>query len=252
MVVRLEHLLRIAPALALCAWADDARAYRPFDGTDAAVADPGDFEVELGPAGIRREGSERTLVAPALVLNLGLLKDWEAVLQGQAETKLPPASARTSVVGNGAFLKNVLRDGVLQEKSGPSVATEFGLLLPGLNDEPGVGGSLAGIVSYRLHDITAHLNAEAAVTRQQHGDVFLSTIVEGPVDWKVRPVAELAYEREAGRFDSLSGLIGAIWQVRDNLAFDLGVREGRVNDRSLTELRIGLTFAFPLWRGAEH
>ena len=31
---------------------------------------------------------------------------------------------------NGVFLKNVLRPGSLQDKSGPSIATEFGLLLP--------------------------------------------------------------------------------------------------------------------------
>jgi hypothetical protein len=146
----------------------------------------------------------------------------------------------------------VLREGALQEKAGPSVATEFGLLLPGLNDEPGVGGSVAGIVSYRFPDVTAHFNAQAAVTRQRHGDVFLSTIVEGPFYWKVRPVAEVAYEREGGRFEIVSGLIGAIWPVRDNLAFDVGVREGRINDRSLTEIRVGLTFGFPLWRAAEH
>jgi hypothetical protein len=38
----------------------------------------------------------------------------------------------TSVVGNGAFLKGVLRERSLQEKPGPSIATEFGVLLPGV------------------------------------------------------------------------------------------------------------------------
>jgi hypothetical protein len=146
----------------------------------------------------------------------------------------------------------VLRDGVLQNKPGPSVATEFGLLLPGINDESGLGGSLLGIVSYRFGPLTTHLNLEGAVTRQQHGNLFLSTIVEGPIDWKVRPVAEVAYERAFGESETVSGLVGAIWQVKENLAVDVGLREGRVNDRSLTEVRLGVTFGFPLWRPAEH
>jgi hypothetical protein len=229
-------------------WCRDAAAYRPFDGTDAASVDPGEVELELGPAGLLRQGSERILVAPAVVLNFGLFEGWEVVLQGQAQTSLPPATARTSFVGNGAFLKGVVRDGVLQNKPGPSVATEFGILLPGIDDEPGLGGSWAAVVSYRLGPVTAHFNAEVALTRQQHGDVFLTTILEGARDWKVRPVAEVVYEREFGRFDTVSGLIGAIWQVRDNFAVDLGLREGRVNERSLSEVRLGVTVGFPLWR----
>ena len=46
-----------------------ALAYRPFDGTDAAVTDEGEMEIELGPAEYQREGSERTLIAPAVTLN---------------------------------------------------------------------------------------------------------------------------------------------------------------------------------------
>jgi hypothetical protein len=239
-----------AAALGQVVWSAGAYAYRPFDGTDAAVVDPGEFEVELGPAQLLREGSERTLIAPAVVLNLGVVNGWEATLQGQGETSLPPATARTSVVGNGAFLKGVVRDGVLQNKPGPSVATEFGILLPGINDEPGIGGSWLGVVSYRFGPLTTHLNVEGAVTRRQHGDMFFSLIAEGPFDWTVRPAAEVAYERAFGESETMSGLVGAIWQVRENLAVDLGIREGRVNDRGLTEIRLGLTFGFPLWRGS--
>jgi hypothetical protein len=46
--------------------------YRPFDGTDAAVAAPGELEIELQPAGRLREGGTTTLVAPATVFNYGL------------------------------------------------------------------------------------------------------------------------------------------------------------------------------------
>jgi hypothetical protein len=225
-------------------WSPEALAYRPFDGTDAAVADLGDVEVELGPAGYLREGSERTLIAPAARFNYGFANGWEAVIEGQAAHGLSGDARRSSLIGNAASLKGVLREGSLQDKPGPSVATEFGLLLPGINDEPGVGGSVAGIVSQQWPWATVHLNVVAAVTRQQHGDVFVGAIVEGPREWPVRPVAEVFHERDFGRLTTTSELIGAIWQVRETLSFDAGLRRARVNNHTLDEVRAGLTFAF--------
>jgi hypothetical protein len=227
---------------------EPARAFRPFDGTDAAVAGVGELELELEPLCLLRQGSKRTLIAPEMVLNLGVAEGWEAVLQGQEETAISPASGGSSLVENGAFLKGVLRDGVLQDKSGPSIATEFGILLPGVNDESGLGGSWAAIISYRFGPITVHFRGEAALTRQRHGEIFLSTIVEGAYDWVVRPAVEVTFDREAGIRETSSVLVGAIWQLRDDLALDFGVREGRTNNRGLTELRAGVTYALPMWR----
>ena len=108
---------------------DVALAYRPFDGTDAAVAEPGEMEIEFQPAGVLSSNGQRTLVAPATVLNFGMAKNWEAVFEGRFETPLD-TSGPTSLTDAGAFLKNVLRPGVLQDQAGPSIATEFGALLP--------------------------------------------------------------------------------------------------------------------------
>ena len=221
-----------------------AEAYRPFDGTDAAVADAGQLEIELGPAEYRREGAERSLFAPDPRLNYGFAPGWEAVLEGMTAHNLKGGVGGTSLIDNGAFLKGVLREGVLQDKSGPSVATELGLLLPGLRDDRGTGASLAGILSQRWPWGTVHLNAAAALTRQQHADLFVSTIIEGPHDWPVRPVAEIVYEREFGRAETKSALLGAIWQFRENLALDIGLRGGRSNEHVLGEIRAGLTFSF--------
>jgi len=231
-------------SLFVMVWSPEALAYRPFDGTDAAVADLGDIEVELGPAGYLREGSERTLIAPAARFNYSFANAWEAVIEGQAAHGLSGDARRSSLIGNAASLKGVLREGSLKDKPGPSVATEFGLLLPGINDEPGVGGSVAGIVSQQWPWATVHLNVVAAVTRQQHGDVFVGAIVEGPREWPVRPVAEVFHERDFGRLTTTSGLIGAIWQMRETLSFDAGLRRARVNNHTLDEVRAGLTFAF--------
>jgi hypothetical protein len=232
-------------AVCLTAWSGPAWAYRPFDGTDAAVAAPGELEIELQPAGRLREGENTTLVAPATVFNYGLSEGWEAVLEGQSQTPLS-RSGPTSLTAAGAFLKHILQPGSLQDKTGPSIATEFGVLLPDSTGNSGVGAKLAGIVSQRWDWGTIHLNAETALTRDHHADVFLDGIVEGPSKWAIRPVAEFFYEREFGQSETISGLIGLIWRVRDNLSFDVGLRHALTNGRPVNEVRAGLTFGFPL------
>jgi hypothetical protein len=220
-------------------------AYRPFDGTDAAVAAPGEVEIELQPAGRLREGTTTTLVAPATVFNFGLSEGWEAVFEGQGQTPLSPGGP-TSLTAAGAFLKHVLQPGSLQDKAGPSIATEFGVLLPDSTGNSGVGASVAGIVSQRWDWGTIHLNGETALTRDHHADVFLGSIIEGPITWPVRPVAEFFYENEFGKAETISGLIGLIWKVRDDLSFDVALRHALTNGRPVNEIRAGLTFGFPL------
>src|SRR6476619_3909436 len=225
--------------------ADAALAYRPFDGTDAAVADPGEMEVELQPAGGKSSGGQKTLIAPDTVLNFGIAKDWEAVFEGRLETPLP-ASGPTAFTDGGAFLKHVLRPGVLQDQTGPSIATEFGVLLPESMGDTRFGASIATIISQRWDWGTAHLNIAGALTRDQHADIFTGLIVEGPYKWTVRPVAEFFYEEEFGKAHTVSALVGAIWQVKDNLSFDVGFRHAITNGVNINEVRAGLTYGFPL------
>src|SRR5450759_1812226 len=227
-----------------------AWAYRPFDGTDAAVAGPGELEIELQPAGTLRQGSDKTLIAPATVVNVGLPDRWEAVFQGQGQFPLSGSDQPAALTGAGAFLKHVLRPGSLQNESGPSIATEFGVLLPGINADAGFGASVAGIVSQRWEWGTATFNVQTTLTRDHHADLFLSTILEGPSQWKVRPVAEIFYEEEFDQSHTISGLIGAIWQVRDDLAIDIGFRHALTNGQPVNEIRAGLTIGFPLRLGS--
>ena len=64
MLTRGSLIVRCAAALliflAVAARPGPAFAYRPFDGTDAAVAAPGELEVELQPGGIQHEGATQT------------------------------------------------------------------------------------------------------------------------------------------------------------------------------------------------
>jgi len=236
--------------LVLVCLVQPAWAYRPFEGTDAAVADLGELEVELQPAGAMKQGAAKTFVAPDWVVNLGFAEGWEAVVQGQGRFPLGQSDERASFAGAGVFLKHVLREGSLQDKTGPSIATEFGALLPGIDADAGVGASVAGIVSQRFEWGAIHLNAQAELTRDQHADAFFGAIIEGPSTWKVRPVAEVFYENEFGTAQTVSALVGAIWQVNEKLSFDIGLRHALVGGQSASEIRAGLTFAIPDLLGA--
>ena len=59
----------------------------------------------------------------------------------------------------------------------------------------------------------------------------------------MRPVAEVFYEKEFGKSETVSGLVGLIWQVRETY-LDLGVRHAVTDGHGLNEVRAGLTFAF--------
>jgi hypothetical protein len=244
---RLCATLLLAATLALTSSA--ALAYRPFDSTDAAVADDGEFELELGPIGSLREGASRSRVAPAAIANFGISGDREIVLQGQRQTLLDPDASgpRTSVVDTGLFIKQELRRGALQDKSGPSVATEYGFLLPTLHGESGTGFSTAGILSQRSDLGTVHLNSVLSLTRSHRADLFLGAIVEGPYSWTVRPIAEVFAEQQAGGARTRSNLFGAIWRVRDGLSFDFGVRQAHMGSEGVHEVRLGLTWSIS-WR----
>jgi hypothetical protein len=118
--------------------------------------------------------------------------------------------------------------------------------MPDSTGGSGVGASLAGIVSQRWEWGTIHLNTETALTRDHHADLFLDAIIEGPSKWSVRPVAEFFVEQEFGQFNTVSALIGLIWQVRDNLSFDVGLRRALTSGLRVNEVRAGMTFGFPL------
>ena len=42
----------------------------------------------------------------------------------------------------------------------------------------------------------------------------------------------------------MSGLAGLIWQVREDLSFDVGLRPALTNGRPVDELRAGMTVSF--------
>ena len=151
----------------------EAAAFRPFDGTDAASPSrPIRSRSNLGRSNMSaRQMSEAD--SPNVRLNYGFAKGWEAGLEGQTTHGFPQSARRNGPESKRLFSKRGAARGRLQDKPGPSIATEFGVLLPGINDQHGAGGRLAAIVSQRWEPVTVHINAAAEVTREQHADLFL-------------------------------------------------------------------------------
>lgn len=235
--------------------ASTAHAYRPFDGTDADVTELGTFELEIGPAHWYSQDESHSLIVPATVLNFGYAPGWELVVEFQNFVGLErvPGTSQDKLLDTDIFSKAVLVPGVLQNVGrGPSVALEFGPLLPNLGGgENGFGASCNIIVSERWHGVTVHLNSWVELTRGNlRADWFEGVIVEGDAGESVRPVSEWFVEHEfiAG-MTTFSGLVGGIWRPRDGLDLDVGLREASVGGERASEVRLGLTWTLGLWHG---
>ena len=137
-----------------------ALAYRPFFSTDAAVANAGEVEVEVGYAAFRQNGNGTTIVAPALIANLGVARALELVGEFKLVNDLDGGDREPMRFEDSAIsLKWVAREGVLQERGpAPSLAVEMSVLLPTLRGEDRPGGELVGIASARALGWTYHLN----------------------------------------------------------------------------------------------
>jgi len=226
--------------------ARSASAYRPFEGTDGDVADQGEFELELGPLHYAQEGKEKFFTTPT-VFNLGVIPRMELVLD--FVPLYPQQGGPTQVTDTDVFAKYLLRSGVLQEETGPSIAVEAGPLIPEVNGEKGFGASLNLIVSERWSWLTLHLNNEAELSRKDL--VFgwsTSLIGEADVGAPIRPVAELTWEAEPNeKVNSFFALAGGIWNVMEGVDVDAAGRIGSVDGERAFEVRLGLTWAVPVW-----
>jgi hypothetical protein len=124
----------------------NAYAYRPFDSTDAAVADLHAVEVELSPLSYRHDGDGVALIAPSLRLNYGFAQNWEVVLEGEADNlSYVPTQVSEAMLS----VKTMLREGSLQGQSSLSLASEATILLPGIGTQNGAGLEWTGIASQR-------------------------------------------------------------------------------------------------------
>lgn len=221
-----------------------AQAYRPFDGTDAAVGDVGQLALEIGAIQLHWSEGEG-VYAPALGLNFGFAERLEAVvdLQQSAALESRASESRVQNLDSAVILKWLLVEGTIQERTGVSVAIEAGVRPPEMNGDEGFGAGVTAAVGYRWDAATLHVNQSAG--RSRLGNLILSSslMLEGPNAWPVRPVAELFSEQELDDGASYAVLLGAIAIANDSLAFDLGGRFARDHEEPAFELRLGLTWS---------
>src|SRR5438309_7390082 len=235
----------LPPLLAVLLIPASALAYRPFVSTDAAVADPKEVEIEVGYFTLEREKDENAFIIPRVVVNYGLLKNWEAV--AEFAVKRSP-DAEVNVIDPALFVKGVLKEGALQDKEGFGIAVEAGPLLPSTEKgERHFGFEGIGIVSDKLGPIMFHLNGGLGIQRST-GDLvgIWGLIGELPVASGVRVVAEVNGEKPRREEQRNSVLLGAIWQPwsSKNIWFDAGVRRGLSTGVADWQFTLGLTFGF--------
>lgn len=236
--------LRVAVIALFLANAAPALAYRPFVSTDASVAAPKTLELELGYFGLARTRGEDGYSSPQSVINYGLLGRFEAV--GEFVVQHPQAG-RSQVVDAALNLKGIAREGVLQEKSGPSVALEGSALLP----ESGHANTKLGyeqtlVVSHRVSNATLHWNIGGGWERSASLPFAAWGLVAELPLWKgLRAAGEINGASVRGEVPDDSGLLGAIWETgwRD-LALDAGYRRGLSAAAADWAVTAGFSIAF--------
>ncbi len=227
--------------LASAAW-----GYRPFVSTDAAVVERARMEIELGYLTLVRTQGEHTFMVPQVVLNYGLTPTLELV--GEFKGEESPETG-LQLVDPALSLKAVLREGILQEKAGVSIAVEAGLLLPAtVPGEGKLGFESVGIVSHRVAPFTFHLNLGGGVDRQATRPFGVwGVITELPIGATVRLVGEINGESVHGQAANNSGLLGVLWQPHWlNAVVDAGIRRGFSRGAPDWLFTTGLTLSFPL------
>ena len=220
-----------------------AWAYRPFVSTDAAVADPKEIEIELGYFNLERTGRQNSIATPSMVLNYGVAKNLELVGEFRLEV-----SPQVEISDPGLSLKGVVKEGVLQDRLGLSIAVEAGLLLSStLPREHGVGFEVTGIVSGKVAPVTVHVNGGGGLDRDGHVFGIWGVIGELPLHSKLRLVGEVNGETTQGERPNNSALLGLIWQpTSKNVFLDAGVRHGISHAAPDWQFTIGLTFGFSI------
>jgi hypothetical protein len=233
-------------------------AYRPFDGTDADVAQTGEVELELGPVEYLHANSDHILILPALIANYGFISGFEFVAEGRQAIQVDSAAngPRSQRIDAALSIKEILRNGCLQGVSGLSIANEWSILAPDTNSQQNWGGEISTIFSKRWSASTIHVNVVNELSKTRHYVTSIGPILEGPYTWRIRPVAEFIVARGFGnvrlsqRF-SESALLGAIGRVRDNLSVDAALRYSRSVGSTEQEVRVGLTWLFEVSKSRE-
>ena len=225
------------------AWWHPAWAYRPFDFTDADVAEARTLEIAVAPAEYLEHGEVRSMHLPNLSLTFGLGGGYEFGVEGinSVFLKTDDTQPQSSFFEWAAAIKRLLRRGNLQDVAGPSIATEGEVVVP-TRGQVRPGTALAVVMSDESKTGVAHLGVEVARTPELENELSVVLILETLDYHGVRPVAELATTGVRHALPENSALIGVIYEAYEGLAFDVGVKFGKAGDDRSTELRTGASW----------
>jgi hypothetical protein len=219
------------------------RAYRPFESTDAAVAETSKLEVEFGYLEFANDDGRNSLAEPSLRLNYGIAERFEISFEGALQVFESHSGHDLQLLDPEFSLKCVLLEGPLQDAPSPvGVAVEFGLLFPETTEDSTWGFESVLIASWRLREFTFHLNGGAEWPREEQDPALVwGLIVERPITKDLRGAVEVNGEAAEGRTAVVSALAGLIWE-HDKIAYDAGIRFGLNDAAADIALTAGLTF----------
>jgi hypothetical protein len=144
------------------------------------------------------------------------------------------------------FVKTVVRDGVLQDRSGASVAIEAGVLLPSTAaGERRAGFAGLAIVSVTAGPVLIHVNGGGGVSREAPSAFPIWGVIgELPITETLRVAGEINGESVENDVAGASALLGTIWDVPGHpLTVDAGVRCGLTSAADDWAVTLGFTYA---------
>ena len=220
-------------------------AFRPFESTDAAVADKGVSEVELGLVDFAHDRGHTFLASPDLRYNFGFATNWEVVAEGVLQVFDSSSSRNFELLDPQLDLKAVLIRGPLQKGRSPiSLAVEVTALLPETVPDSGFGMESVMIASFRTGNFTWHVNGGGGLQRGSSDSFGLwGIILERRISKSLRLATELNGEFGHGLSARNSVLAGALWDLH-KVTFDAGVRFGLSRAAPDIAFTTGLTFRF--------
>ena len=219
-----------------------ARAYLT-DSNDARTVAPGTLEVEFQPVGYWRllgEDPDPYLITPSLMIYTGLASGMDLVLLSRGYASL---GGHGYTVEDSAVLTRVLlRSGSYDaDGCGPSLALQAGINLPAYEGEGGWGATRALLLSHSGEHVTVHSNVQVDLRDDWRVPaLFLSSTLEGPYAWPIRPVVEVTADlrwRDPASAD-FSGLLGVAADLSDSWAVMAGGRVGDWTGSPNLELRL--------------
>jgi len=221
-----------------------AHAYL-LDLSDATVAAPHTLELEVQPSGYIASVASDELshqAVPSLNAVLGLAPRFDLTVTTRA--RLDPSTQANSLYETALAVRLLIADGgyASGEGSDPSLALQWGLGLPEVGGASGLAPSVAVLLSLMIGDVSAHGHVELILTREREREVFASVVLQAPSSWAVQPVVEISTTvPEEGA--TVSGLLGAIVPLEEDLAIEAGVRVAGWQALEEVEVRLALAWA---------